>query len=436
MDNPPSAVLIFIGLTSFLVLSCIDIASDSDAESGPAVIQGRVDEISTVNSVVDAIVRATWVSSTGDLETIGTAEAEVDENGAYMLSISEEAWEDVAIDRRIVLQVEKGEALAKTFITSETISGIIVQAKPITVESTAEANVLEKVVENNNEADIQNADIELAVTTRVGSALNSDPRNVTILAEALSVQNKVKAMFYERQGIDPNYGEIYRLKNEAQVELENRLYDLGESPEDRLSAVKLFLQEMARVEIEAGIDPFQTAVASALSQQVAWNESNSLSEQGQNGLYRVNSYTTAVTITRSVQNELEIADLGNGISSVADEAGQTIQRSLLDDTEASVEEIRTMFDAYREQVFTAIENIETENSETFVSVYDLIRRENGAQAAFESALKSASAPEDYTESYNQFSSEVRSEVNSSFNDLASDTSEAYANLMILLNIAS
>lgn len=443
MNQRPIQVSICIFLVFIVGYACTDSATDTD--SGPAVIEGRVEsvgadsETAQMQDVEGAVVTAAEVTDDGSLETIGGAEAETDAQGEFALEIPGEDMESVEAASRTVIVARSDEGTGKAFVTSNVQSGSSVQSKPVTIESTAEAEVLEGVVTNGEEGMVTNADIEVAVDSTVAASLEQNTDATAGLAVILGDQAELKTTFYEREGIEVSeeqQEEIDQIMTDAQVELENRLYDLEDAHEEQINAFDDFLETIANAELEAGVEATGAAKASYLASLLILNGNLELPVEAEAEMYRNSSFKTASVLDVAVRNQLEALGAESGTVNIAEDAGNNLQTEIRTGSEASVEEISSLFNDYRGEVVTAIENDVAVAGTTFSTVNDIVGGEGGAKAAFDAAVEDISDPGIIVEAYTDFNRDVRSDVNSGFDDEESENIEAYAELLLLLNIVS
>lgn len=425
--------------------ACTDSATDAD--SGPAIIEGRVESVSSdessgpaqMQNVEGALVTAAEVVDDGSLETIGGAEVETDAQGEFALEISGEDMESVQDASRIVIVARGDEGTGKSFVTSNVQSGSTVQAKPITVESTIEAEVLEEIVSNGEEGMIPNAVIEATVDSVVAAYMEGDSGAFSNLAVILGDQAELKTTFYDREGIETDgdrQEEIDQLLNDAQVEYENRLYDLAGAEDQQEVAFDNFIETFARAEPEAGVEASGAAKASYLASLLLISGDPDFSEEAASEIYLNNSFKTASLLNVAVQNQLEALGAENGTISITEDAGDNLQNEIRAASEVPVEDIRSLFSDYRSEVVTAIESDAAVAGTTFSTVNDIVGGEGGAKAAFDSAVEGISDPGIIVEAYVDFNTDVRSTVNSGFDDEESENFEAYTELLQLLNLIS
>lgn len=426
--------------------ACMDSPTESD--SGPAVIEGRVERIGAdtsqtteIQNVEGAVVTAAEVADDGRLKTIGEAEAETDAQGEFTLEIPGADMEQVkSVSRIIIIARSDDGSTGKAFVTSNVLSGSAVQAKPVTRESDAEAGILEEVVARGAEGRVANADIEAAVDSTVAAGMEQNTEAASYIAAVLDNQAELKTWIYEREGVevDENQQEVIdEILINAQVELENRLYDLDNAHEEQERAFDDFLETVAQAAPQAGIEPAAAAKASYLASLLIINDSPELPDESVAEMYRNYSYQTASVLDIAVRNQLEGLGAQSATVNLAEDAGNNLQAVIRDGPATTVEEIRSLFSEYRNEVVTAVENDAVADSTAFSTVNDNIGGEGGAKAAFDAAVEGISDPAVIKEAYLDFNVEVQAAINAGFdNDGESENIEAYTELLLLLNLVS
>src|SRR5699024_3242170 len=133
MRQRPIQVFIYAFLLAIVGYACTDSATDVD--SGPAVIEGRVESVGSdesetarIQNVEGAVVTAAEIVDDGSLETIGGAEAETDSQGEFTLEIPGEDMESVEAASRIVIVAQNSGGTGKAFVSSNVQSGSLVKA--------------------------------------------------------------------------------------------------------------------------------------------------------------------------------------------------------------------------------------------------------------------------------------------------------------------
>lgn len=272
MINTTIRNLLFALIVALIGVACNDSSTSSDSD--PAVVEGRVDNTGSssekvrTKSVEGAVVTAARVTSSGEIETIGNAEAETNAEGEFTLEIDAEAAVNAA-DQVVIVAENNGEK-AKAFVTAQLESGNTVEVQPITLESTAEAEIYQEIIANGDAGVVSKADIEAAVNGKVAQDINSNSENAADIAAALADWAEAKAEFYSEQGIeitDEQHDKIQEIKTEALLQLESQLNAITDTSEAE-AAFNSFLQTVANAETKADIEATAVAKASESSSHI------------------------------------------------------------------------------------------------------------------------------------------------------------------------
>ncbi|HEX6982264.1 MAG TPA: hypothetical protein VF181_05845 [Balneolaceae bacterium] len=433
--------LIFIGV------AC-DNSSDSD-NGDAATIQGRVENTSssdTTNTdttqarfktVEDAAVVVTRVQSNGSLEVISDSAVTTNAEGEFSLRVDADAISGAS--DQLVVQAEKEGETAKAFVTPQVETGTTVLVQPITFESSAEANVYQQLIAGGNAESVEKADIEAYVITEVALDIESDSALAANLASALVARAAANTEFYTTLGVEVSEeqrDEIRRIKLDAQTELENRLYaSAGE--EGNVAAFDDFIETIARVDMDAGVNATAAAKASKGSSIVLLNQSAAFSADAQAELRQRTALMFTFPLSEAVQEQLDFAGASEDAINSAADAAVTLRTNIRSMNNPSEEELNATFAAYNEAVVNIVQNEFDTNGQLFAVANATINENGGARSSLEATLQGVVTVPEVIDAYTQFYGEVESVVDDTFQSAVdAELSTYFTELLILINLAS
>lgn len=431
--------LVFVLALTVIGVACDNSSTGPDSES--AVVEGQVENTNsgsqkTMEQVEGAVVTAALVTSSGELETIGNAEAETDAEGYFTLEIDGNAIAGAA--NRVVIVAESNGETAKAFVTAQLEGGSRAEVQPITFESTSEASVFQEVVANGDANVVSKADIEAFVNTEVAQDIESNTEFAADVAAALAARAQVKAEAYSEEGEERSEEQmesILQTKTEAMLELESRL-NAATSTEEEEAAFDAFLETVAQAEANAEVEATAAAKASESSSRIFLEESAELSAEAQAELRKHAAYFTTFAMESAVEAQMEAANATESSINSAVDAAATLRADIKAMSNATEEEVETAFEAFNSEIVAIMQSDTNVNGELFASANTTINEDNGAKASFESSLDVALDLSILMDVYTQFYSAVHSMVESTFANASDAEVEAYTELLILINLAS
>lgn len=440
--------LVYLLALTFMGISCDNSSSGSEENGNPAVVEGRVDNISSTSDNSDttqakfkqvegAVVKAARVNAEGGLETIGEDSAQTNAEGEFTLEINAQAIDDAS--ERIVITAENEGERAKSYVTSPVERGGTARIQPINYESTSEATVYQQLIVQGNDDVVTNADIEAVVNNAVALEIERDSSLSSEVASALVAKEQAKDEFYESQGIDMSQDqadEIDEIKVDAQIELENRLSTTNEQGVD--DAVNAFLETYANAYTEAGMDPTAAAKSSEVASRVLVNQLSALSDTAQTAVRTDAAYIKSYSLAEGVREQLSDLDVSQSSLDNIEEASETLRSDLRAlEGDAAEEDVRELFGNFQDVVISAIEDENNLNGELLVAVNASINDSGGAKSTLESALEGNADVLSVMDAYSRYYSDIESNVQATFDDaVEAGVAAYYTQLLILINAPS
>lgn len=441
--------LILILTLSIVGISCNDVSTGTDGPEEEQVrFQGKVENnssnssasnnssVESISAIEGAVVTAARVKADGSLETIGNDQAQTNAQGEYSLTIDISSAADVA--NRTVIVAEKNGEVAKAFVGAAVESGSNITVQPITFESTAETEVFQQLVADGNSDVVAKADIEAAVGSEVAEDIESNAQNAANVAAALASSAEAKAKFYAEKSIaisDDQVQKIAEIKQNAQVQLAQEL-EAATSTAEKQTAFNTFLETVANAELEVGVETWAVAQSNDFAARVLVKQSADLSSDAQAELRKQAYYYAAVTIDAAVQAQLAALEASQATIDAVADAGATLQAEVKNTTNGSKEAIDEFFVQFNEDVQAAINNDTSLNGSAFVSANTSISGTADLKSTLEATLSVSSSLDTMLSAYADFTSGVQTIVDSNFTEAGDAEAQAYARILILINIAS
>lgn len=444
MVNKTIRRLIFVLTLALIGVGCNDSSTGvGNEDQEPATVEGQVDDTGSdsnkaakMKSVEGAVVTAARVTSEGELQSIGGAEAQTNAQGEFSLDIAAEALANNS-DRIVVVAENSGQS-AKTFVTSEVRSGSTVEVQPISFESSAETEVYQEVIANGDADVVAKADIEVAVQADAAADIESNTSYAAEVASAIAAKARAKADLYAEQGVeftDDRKEQVLQAKADAQVKLESQLNAAANSEEEQ-AAFDTFLKTVAEADIEAGIDATAAAKASESSARVLVSHSADLSTEAQAEMRKRTAYMLTFALDQAVQAQLQAAGASEATVTAAADAAADLRAEVKAMTEATESNVSSAFASFNSEIETLVSGDANLSGDAFVSTNTEINSNNGSKATLESTLSGSIGLNLLLDAYTQFYSSVQSTVEATFTGASQSETEAYTQLLVLINVAS
>lgn len=434
--------IILLLTVSLIGLGCGDGATDANDE--PATVEGRVEQQGSGNAAADgpqfataavegATVTAAKVQADGSMQTVGSAQAQTGAEGEFRLTISGEAVSDAS--ERIVVQAAKEGQEWKSYVTARVSSGSNVVVQPLTIESSGEAEVFQKVVADGNAEAVTRADIEAAVETGAAAELKGNSDAAATLAAALASEAEARSKSFASQSAEISsevMADIRQAKRDAQLTLESRLH----ASSGKAEAYGTFFNAMSDAWLNAGVEAAAHAKASETARTVLINNCTSLSQQARADIRANASWATAIAVDKAVQARMEAAGASETAIQAVAEAGANLRTEIRGMAGAAESEVNAAFETYNSAIVEILQQEYGADASAIATVNSEINSTGGIKAQLETAISATASTDVIVEAYSTFYSAVRSATEATL----SGASEAEANLvaeaMILINLAN
>jgi rRNA maturation endonuclease Nob1 len=427
VDNSQSAT--FQGKVEQNNNSPQQVAGQSREAAAPAVTQ-------SADSLQGTVVTAAVVKANGDLAMVGDNQVKTDADGTYTLKVDLSEVSDAS--NRIIIMAKSGDQTAKTFVASNVQNGETITVQPITLKSSAEADVFQQVVANGDTSEVSKADIEVAVQANIAAEIKDNTEAAANLAEALAIAAKAKTDFYAQNGMEitnDQQQQIMKAKQQAAIKLASDL-NAASSTEAKQNAADSFLKSVASAELDAGVRAGALAKWDNIAAHVLLKNSAFLSSDAQNEIRKYAYFYTAVAVNAAAKADAKAAGASDNTVNAIANAGADLQSAIIGTTDASAKVINEAFLRYNEDVKTAVRNDSSLNGSAFAAANTEINASDGAKSTMETKIKGAGSLSDLLGIYSDYSSSIKAIVKTNFSNASKDQVKAYTQLLVLINLAS
>ncbi|REL38387.1 hypothetical protein DYD21_00055 [Rhodohalobacter sp. SW132] len=429
-------------ILSFILIIGLAACSDSStgvSEDQEATIHGSIEtnqsqaKAQTSNSNVEGTtVTAARITTDGSFETIAGTETEANASGEFSLQV------DVNAANQIVVIAEHSEGELRGFISAEIENNQSYRLKPLNGESTAETAVFAEIVSVGNADIVWKTDIETVIRPETAAEINAESSASADIATAITNYAEARAEFFFAEAADGDGEAILEqsadLIAEAQFEYETNAEAAADS-EDLRAAFKSLIDAKIDAYTEAGAQAGEVATMIHMQKNALHNSISNQSEEIQNSVRASASLYAATAVDFAAQTNAEASGMSETTVSAIADAGADLKTEIEASSGAS-SEIEAAFEAYHEEVRTAMENDSNVEAQVIVDIDAEINSNGGAKFVFENAISGVIDANLLGDIYTTFTSSVESEVESRSEDLVELDLEAMAEIFILINLYS
>lgn len=396
------------------------------------MISGRVDSDSQSKVVSNeaTVVSAGYINTSGQIEAIEGTETEVNSTGSYNLAFDAEAYQNIVVVAKSGAQTWTG------YVEGSVENGSEYTIKPINVESSAETMVYSRLVADGNAEMVHKSEIEAVVTGDIASEVHSSSSTSARIAAALYNSARVRAEYFESNfegEADAKMSMAASAMINAQAELEAQL-DAASDENDVEGAYTAFFNAMSSVYLDADLEANESAQLIEMWGRVFVNSTATVSSDVRNEMNTQVSLFTAIVVDKAVRAELTAANAEQATMDWAIQAGSDLKTSI--NASAGVRsEIEAAFEAYHDDIKSAMEEDSNFTSTVIISVDTEINSSSGAKSSFDSSIAATISADLVLNIYNSFYTSVESTVESN-NEISGTEIEAVTDLMILINTSA
>lgn len=426
------SVLIMLLLLFFV--ACSDDDSPTGSDQSYSTVKGRVTLSGgnsginkTTTGVEGATVNIARVKSDGSIEIISNAAATTNSNGEFEVQTTTEA------SANIIIVAEKDGTRWKALLSGELQHNTTLYAPPVNEESTAESEVYEEAVAQNDTESANSGEIRLFINAEFAAEIMADQSNAAKFRTAL----KAEAGAYSKALADSYYGGISAAEQkrsalilEAQTELNNQLYFAGESQAEINAAWENFYAGFFSMMANANIDVEHHARAKAVSTYAMVHSTTDLDANAQFYLERRAKYVKARAAGEALLSVMSEADMEQMYIDMAAQASAELYTDV--ETAANHDQINAAFVSFKSGIKAILETKFSAYAQAIASVDSMIS--SSLAVTLHSSLEATSSAEIMLNAYTSFYTAISAAVESSVEGASDTELSVMASLMILANI--
>ncbi|HKK45878.1 MAG TPA: hypothetical protein VJ964_10170 [Balneolaceae bacterium] len=437
--------LVFVFALSLLAFACSDSSTSSNADQ--AKVNGRVENNQSkkaksagtnqqMASVEGATVTAARVNSDGSLQMIDNAKATTDAQGKFTLKINADAAANAA--GKIVVIAKSNSQKWKGVVVGKLKSNSSVDMKPLTVESSGEANVFQQIVADGGTDMVTKADIETYVDQNAAADIKSNSDAAAQFASALEAEAQTRAQFFANQSADITDQQMTDIKNakaQALANLNASLY-ASSSSSAKADAYQAFFKAMANAYSKADVSANVYAKAKESASHMLIKNMTMLSSSARSQVRADAAYVVAIAIDNAVQARMKAANASDSSVQAAAEAGTKLRADLSAKTTATKDEIDSVFETYNNAIVDVMKTEFSANAQTMVDINSQINSTGGIKAQLQSSIESSASADVLVQAYVTFISNVKSIVDNTFSSATNAQAQLVTNVMVLINLGN
>lgn len=425
------ATILFV----FSFTACSDNSTGASDEP-VAIINGSVEgetSQSKVNSTAKnedgTVISAARITSNGSFETISGTETETDASGQFSLEV------DVNAAEQLVIIAEQSSGELKGFISAEIENGQSYDLKPLNGESTAETSIFAEIVANGNADIVQKSDIEAVIQSETAARVNASSDAAAKLAAGLENYADARAKFFAEfveGSTETSLTQAFELMASAQFEYEASL-QASSSSENKEAALESLLEATLNAYAEAGVETSAKAKLVHMQTTALQNSIASTSGEIKENVTSSASLFAAIALDSSTRASAEASGFSDATVSAIADAGVTLKNEIKASAGSS-SEIEASFEAYHEDVRSAMENDSSTEASIIIEIDTEINAAAGPKFTFENALSGVVSAELLTDITSTFESSIQNSVEARSDQLGDLNTEAVADLFVLINL--
>lgn len=437
--------LVFVFALSMLAFACSDNSTSPQADQ--AKVNGRVEnnqsqkaKVAGTNqqmaAVEGATVTAAHVKADGSLEMIDNAKATTDAEGKFTLKINADAATNAA--GKIVIIAKNDSQEWKGFVQGELESNSSVDLKPLTVESSGEANVYQKIVADGSTDMVSKADIEAYIDEKAAAEIKDNADAAAQFAGALEAEARTRAKFFANESIDISDQQMADIKKAKAEALANLCASLNasSSASAKADAYDAFYKAMAKAYTDAEVSAQAYAKAKESASHMLIKNTTKLSSSARAEVRANAAYVVALAVNNAVQARMKAANASDSSIQAAVEAGTKLCANLKAKTTATKSEVDSMFETYNSAIVDVMKTEFSANAQTIVDINSQINSTGGVKAELQSSIEASGSTDVLVQAYTTFMSNVKSIVDNSFSSATDTQAKLVVNVMVLINLGN
>ena len=425
-----SALLaLLLAMTGAFLTGCEDDDNGTGPESRSAV-SGHVygDEEDAAENATVSLAR---INANGTLQTVSVDSVVTDEDGEYLVLTTADR------ERHLVVVAEEGDDTWMAVVPAEVRRNQTVTAPPVTVESTAEAQVYQEVVAADDDGIVSYVDVALLIDADLAARVVGDEGDIATLAAAVAAAGEAQARLLGNTHFGLTAPQVLAIRNARM----NAFVDLSEDL-DAAGTDDGAIDEAYDAYFEAERDALEDAGVSRGEIAAMLEVTNAVWISAIGGLESDAEFDAARTIAlrRARASQGAMLETFNALGATpaaiaaVTTAGSALETSL--QGAVSIDQIESAFETYRLAVRTELVAGGGAQATALGEAHADINAPGGAREDLESALDSATTVEARVNAFIAFFEAVQDEVDDELSGASQGVKDAAVRTLILINVVA
>jgi hypothetical protein len=418
---------------SLFVLNGCNKDSEVTNPGGSPSIEGYVTDGSGLQKgaagISSAVITVGKIQSNGTLTIVSSTAVQTDMNGHYVVEVN------VTNERNLVVVATKGTLELKAVVSAEVRANTTIQAPPMTVQSTVEADVFIQIAATGNPNFVTIADVRSSIDAFVASDVKGNNSAIVALATAISAEAQARAHALATAEIGATQEQIDHARSasvDATVALDAALHASWNNPPGSRAALEVFYQATINAYVNNGIDIEKYARARVASIRAMLQWSSQLSTEVRFHLEQRAAYVRALLMDHVSQLEFQALSAGQTQMSAVVSAGATLKASISAATTS--QQIVQAFTAYHDAIVQGLSVTLTTYASAIVTVDGNITKSNGLKAQLVATIQSAITPQQVIQAYWSYYSQVKTAVMTAMSTATNVQVQAVTSLLVMVNM--
>ncbi len=382
----------------------------------------------SASGIEGATVILAQVQANGSLTTVSSASVQTDVNGKFVVETS------LHRVTSLVVVASKGMQTWKAVLSAEVRNGTTVYASPLTVETTVEAEVYQKVVTQGDENTVTTTDIAAYINASVATSVQSNTTALAQITAAITSQAYASdSLLLSMAGSTfAKLEMVRRMQGQARASFDAAIYVASNNQTIIATARNAYYEALANAYISAGLSLEAYAKARALSSTVIAKYTSTLASELQLELAKEAAIQKAIALEASFQSNFSSVGATQLTLNALVSANASLETSI--NAATSLNEIANAFLVFHDSVVAQLKICLTMYSSAVVTVDNSVNSPGGARATLETSVSATSSVHAMVTAYSNFFTSVRTTVQTTLNSASSTHVQATTEILILSNL--
>jgi len=434
-----SSVSIILALMVFA--ACSNNSSTNSNSQEKAMILGRVTDdagysktlAKTNDSIEGAVVTVTRVNADGSVETVSDNSVQTNENGEFTIETEADG------ETGLIVKAVKNNSEWKAVVSSMVEAGNTTECRPLTEESTVEAEVEEetKPRRSNGNSTTSYVDIAAIIDADIAEKVKGNSTAITELALAIDAEVEAYNEAMTSTYIGENQSSLDAAANsrlKAQEELEIMLYSASGDDNSINAAYESYLDAMAEAYLDANISLTSHAKATAISSETLINNTSSMSGEVSFLVEKSTNSKKAKATGRACEEQFMTmgatsTQLGTIVNAKVDLIASINSSNTRSDIEAA-------FETYHDIIINELKISSGTNANAITTIDTGINGLLGAKVVLDTSLNTSISTEAVINAYIEFYNSVRALVEATLIGASESEINTTTEILVLANISA